>query len=322
MRIHLLLWSGLVLSCLFSGSVWGQKPAEAAFTVVPLGVKGGLDESNLSAYLVAPAGTTDFLCLDAGSLHTGIEKGIANHSFSVSADEVLKRCIKAYCISHPHLDHVAGLLLNAPDDAPKAIYGLPSCLTTIQNSYFNWQAWPNFGSAGAPPALRKYQFRDLLPQQETPIENTALSVQAFVLSHGKPAQSTAFLVRNKDSYLLYLGDTGADEVEQTNYLHTLWQAIQPLVQHQQLRAIFIEASYPNAQPVPQLFGHLTPVLLMQEMTVLAQLTGAAVLQGLPVVITHIKPTEGSEATIKKQLNATNSLRLKLIFPEQGQLLQF
>jgi cAMP phosphodiesterase len=61
---------------------------------------------------------------------------------------------------------------------------------------------------------------------------------------------------------------------------------------------------------------------MQEMTALSQLTGAAALRGLPVVITHIKPTPGNEAAIKKQLTEANSLQLKLIFPEQGKLLQF
>ncbi|MBO2009490.1 MBL fold metallo-hydrolase [Hymenobacter negativus] len=322
MRILLLL-CGVWLQWGAALSACGQQlPAGAAFAVVPLGVKGGLAEGNLSAYLVAAAGSTDYVCLDAGSLRVGIEKAVVNQVFPVPADEVLKRYIKAYCISHAHLDHVAGLLLNAPDDAPKHIYGLSECLATIQNDYFNWQAWPNFGNAGNPPALRKYQLQALVPQQVSPIENTRLSVQAFVLSHGSPMQSAAFLVRSQDSYLLYLGDTGADEIEKTHNLRSLWQALQPLVRRGQLKAIFIETSYANSQPTQQLFGHLTPALMMQEMAALAQLTGAPALRGLPVVITHIKPSEGNEAAIKKQLVEANALQLKLIFPEQGQLLTF
>lgn len=322
MRQFSLFLIGLALSWGIIPGAGAQTSSSAAFTVVPLGVKGGLAEGNLSAYLVAAAGTTDFVCLDAGSLHAGIEKAVANHVFPISTDEVLKRYIKAYCITHPHLDHVAGLLLNAPDDVPKPIYGLPACLATIQNDYFNWQAWPNFGSAGAPPTLRKYRLQELAPQQETAIENTALSVQTFVLSHGNPYQSAAFLVRNKDSYLLYLGDTGADEIEKSHCLHDLWQAIQPLVQQHQLKGIFIETSYANAQPTQQLFGHLTPALLMQELAALAQLTGSAALRNLPVIVTHIKPSEGNEMAIRQQLIAANALQVKLIFPEQGQRLQF
>jgi cAMP phosphodiesterase len=299
-----------------------QQPSKAAFTVVPLGVKGGLAEGNLSAYLVGAAGTTEFVCLDAGSLRPGLEKAVANKVFAGPADVALQRYIKAYCISHPHLDHVAGLLLNAPDDAPKPIYGLPACLATMQQDYFNWRAWPNFADGGSAPALRTYQLQTLVPQQATAIPNTQLSVQAFVLSHGAPYQSTAFLVRSQDSYVLYLGDTGADEVEKNDHLRQLWQAVQPLLRAHQLKAIFIEASYPNAQPTTQLFGHLTPALLMQEIGVLGQLVGKEMLRGLPVVITHLKPTAGNEALIKQQLTEANALQLKLVFPEQGRALQF
>ena len=299
-----------------------QPSANSAFTVVPLGVKGGLAEGNLSAYLVAAAGSPDFISLDAGSLRPGLEKAVANHVFTTSVDEVLRQSIKGYCISHPHLDHVAGLLLNAPDDAPKPIYGLPACLITLQEDYFNWQAWPNFGSGGRAPALHKYELCELTPQQETPLANTPLRVQAFVLSHGNPYQSTAFLVRSRDNYLLYLGDTGADELEKTHCLRDLWLAIQPLVERRQLRAIFMEVSYPNAQPPTQLFGHLTPTLLLRELAVLAQLTGPSALRGLPVVITHLKPTAGNETLIKQELTAGNALQLQLVFPEQGRALQF
>ena len=298
------------------------QPTSPAFTVVPLGVKGGLAEGNLSAYLVAAAGSPSYLCLDAGSLRPGVEKAVAGHVFTASVEEVLKKNIKGYCLSHPHLDHVAGLLLNAPDDAPKPIYGLAACLATVQQDYFNWRAWPNFTDGGPPPALGKYHLRPLAPGQATALENTPLSVQAFPLSHGPNMQSTAFLVRSGASYLLYLGDTGADEIEQSHCLHDLWLAIAPLVQARQLKAVFIEASYPNTQPPAQLFGHLTPALLLHELGMLGQLAGPAALCGLPVVITHLKPSPGNEAIIKKELAADNTLGLKLVFPVQGQALAF
>ena len=40
--------------------------ATPCFRCIPLGVAGGLIESNLPAYLLAPIGSTDFVCLDAG----------------------------------------------------------------------------------------------------------------------------------------------------------------------------------------------------------------------------------------------------------------
>ncbi len=43
--------------------------AQNGFKVIPLGVKGGLDESNLSAYLVAASDSNQFICLDAGTIY-------------------------------------------------------------------------------------------------------------------------------------------------------------------------------------------------------------------------------------------------------------
>ncbi len=296
--------------------------AQPTFAVVPLGVKGGLAEGNLSAYLVAATGSPEYVCLDAGSLRPGVEKAVASHALPGPAEDVLRERIKVYCLSHPHLDHVAGLLLNAPDDAPKPIYGLAACLNTVQQDYFNWRAWPNFANGGPPPALGKYALRPLVPGQEVALENTPLRVRAFPLSHGPGMESTAFLVRSGASYLLYLGDTGADEVEKSHCLRDLWLAVGPLVRARQLKAIFIEASYPNAQPPAQLFGHLTPALLLRELGALAALAGPGSLRDLPVVITHLKPTPGNEKLIRRELVAGNRLGVKLLFPEQGRLLRF
>src|ERR1700709_270146 len=96
--------------------------AQPVFKVVPLGVKGGIDESNLSAYMLAVEGTNNYICLDAGTLHYGIQKAVDAGIFKTTTDNVLKEYIKGYFISHPHLDHVAGLIINSPDDSVKNIY--------------------------------------------------------------------------------------------------------------------------------------------------------------------------------------------------------
>src|SRR5947209_6277265 len=109
-------------------SLTAQTRGTASFKIVPLGVRGGLDESNLSAYMLAPAGSNDYICLDAGTLYSGIQKAVAARVFDSSESVVLKKYIRGYLISHPHLDHVSGLIINSPDDAPKNIYGTPFCL--------------------------------------------------------------------------------------------------------------------------------------------------------------------------------------------------
>ncbi|MET3979242.1 cAMP phosphodiesterase [Mucilaginibacter sp. UYP25] len=299
---------------------FAQVKPETSFRIVPLGVLGGSDESNLSAYMLAPKGSDNYICLDAGTIHSGIAKAVANKAFTVPTEQVLRKYIKGYFISHAHLDHLAGMVMNAPDDTVKNIYGLKSTIETLKTHYFTWESWANFADDGAAPQLKKYHYKQLEPGVETPIENTEMQVQVFPLAHSN-LTSTAFLVRSKDSYILYLGDTGADEIEKSQKMHNLWVAVAPLVKTGKLKAIMIEVSFPNSQPDKSLFGHLTPRLLMSEMNELSKLSGAS-LKGLNVVVTHLKPPYKNITQIKAELKAANKLQLNMVYPQQGKALLF
>jgi len=294
---------------------WSQ-----SFQVIPLGVKGGSDESNLSCYALAVKGTENYVCLDAGTIHYGIQKTAELGVLHGNVEEIIQNNIKGYLISHAHLDHVAGLIINSPDDSPKPIYGLPFCLDILKDKYFTWKNWANFSNEGDKPTLNKYRYIALSSDQETPLENTTMHVRTFALSHGNPYESSAFLIRHEQHYLLYLGDTGADAIEKSDKLYRLWREIGLLIKSKRLAAIFIEVSFPNEQPESKLFGHLTPKLLMAEMKILNELSNG--LTGFPIVITHRKPLGDHETKIKEQLLRSNTLSLKLIFPEQGRPLEF
>jgi len=295
--------------------------AQKSFKIVPLGVLGGIDESNLSAYMVAPAGVNNYICLDAGTLHYGIKKAVENKVFTIPAEQVLKQYIKGYFISHAHLDHIAGLIINSPDDSAKNIYAFADCINTLKTHYFTWTSWANFANEGETPMLKKYTYKVLMPGVETDIENTTMKVKAFPLSHSN-LTSTAFLVQSKTDYILYLGDTGADEIEKSHNLQNLWQAIAPLIKTKKLKAIMIEVSFPDEQPDKTLFGHLSPKWLMAEMNALSKLSGIDALKNLNVVVTHLKPPYASIEKIKKELKSENKLGLNLIYPLQGRLLEF
>ena len=291
------------------------------FTVIPLGVKGGLDEANLSSYMVAAKGSSNYICLDAGTINAGLQKAVANKLFTEqSAEEIQKNKIKAYFISHAHLDHVAGLILNSPNDSPKSIYGFSSVIEIMKNNYFTAKSWANFGSEGDKPILNKYTYNYLTPSKEIEIPNTELHVTPYILSHVNPYQSSAFLLRNNNSYLLYLGDTGADEVEKSNQLELLWMAVADKVMTQTLKAIFIEVSFDNTMPDKGLYGHLTPRLLMQEMKLLNKLSNGK-LSSVPIYITHIKPCATCEMSIKKDIALSNTEGLTIKYAEQGKAIQ-
>ncbi len=304
-------------ACLFFLLLMQTFAQQHTFKVIPLGVYGGNDESNLSSYMIGVTGSDNYVCLDAGTLHDGIQKAVDAKLFSTNAETVLKKNIQGYLISHPHLDHVAGLIINSPNDSNKNIYALPFTIQTLEDKYFSWKSWANFGDEGEKPLLKKYHYVTLIEDSEVALNNTNMFVTAFELSHSNPYKSTAFLIRHDSSYVLYLGDTGADSIEKSNKLEVLWQHITPLIKTNQLKAIFIETSFPDEQPLSQLFGHLTPALLMNELQQLVTSSGIKNLQQVKIIITHIKPVGNNEVLIKKELNQLNTMHLNLIFPQQG-----
>lgn len=296
--------------------------AENGFTIIPLGVKGGLDESNLSAYLVKANGAEQYICLDAGTIYTGLQKAAKLGFFPPLKDatEVQKKYINSYFISHGHLDHTAGLVLNSPGDSfKKNIYAIPSVIDVLKSSQFSSRSWSNFANEGDKPVIGKYNYQYLVPEKEIEVPEAGVFVTPFVLSHVKPYESTAFLVRNQSDYLLYLGDTGPDEVEHSTQLANLWNHIAPLIQKKQLKGILIEVSFSNKVPDTSLYGHLTPKWLMKEMGILDQLAGGH-LKETVIMITHMKPCDNCETTIKDELNKSNTLGLTFHFPIQGELI--
>ena len=333
---------GALVSVSRTGLSEGQTTRAASpgqFTAIVLGAAGGQSEDNLSAYLLAPAGSTDFVALDAGTLLAGVREARSLGSFSdiqVPAESnlalehwVLQNHIKAYLISHAHLDHVAGLLINSPDDRAKEIIGLPTTIASLRDHLFNWKIWPNFGSEGQRPVLEKYRYVPVNPGQVYPISGTSMTVEAFLLSHrGSP--STAFLIRAGGFSALYFGDTGPDVVEKGERMKTVWTRVAPLARDKKLSGVFLEVSYPEGRPDDELFGHLTPSWMMEELHQLARLVDpehpTQALRDLPVIVTHIKPATkrgpGPRQQIARELQARNTLGVRFVLARQGQRIEF
>ncbi|MET3534962.1 3',5'-cyclic-nucleotide phosphodiesterase [Chryseobacterium limigenitum] len=287
------------------------------FDLIPLGIYGGEQEDNLSAYLVGAPNDSSFLCLDAGTVNTGIRKALELKSLTGTSETVLKDQIKGYFISHGHLDHLSGLIINSPADSKKDIYAIAPVIQILQNHYFITDTWINFVDQGQKPILGKYHYNELQEGVEIPAPNTPFFLKSYELSHVNPYKSSAVLIRKDKNYLLYFGDTGSDRVEKSDKLNTIWNDITPLIKKRQLNTLLIEVSFPNSQPEKALFGHLTPNLLLEELEKLKDKIGQKSLENLNIVITHRKPTGDNPEIIKEELLKNNPLKIHYIFPEQG-----
>lgn len=324
----ILLWALLQAAA----PVWSTA---AGFTLLPLGVAGGLEEGNLSAYLVKPPGATQQVLLDGGTIREGLTKAFQNGALTAAASwgsspvqPFIQQHIAAYFISHAHLDHVAGLAINATDDTAKPIFGLAAVLADVRDHLFNWRIWPNFGDDGPPPRLGKYHYQPLTAGKALTLPRINLTVEAWPLGHGQNYGSTAFLLESGGRYLLYCGDTGPDSVEGHDHLQRLWQRLAPLVLEQRLDAILLESAYPSDRPDALLFGHLTPRHLLAEMAVLATLVDSReAMKNLVVVVTHVKPAPPadlatSQERIFQELTDANPLAIQFRMAQQGVPMQF
>lgn len=298
----------------------------SGFRCAVLGATGGPYENNLTSYLLAGANSEDFIALDVGTLLVGIEALLERQrsAFTAkSAIEFLQQNIHAYLITHSHLDHLAGLVIGSQVDTPKSILGLAVTLEAIQTHLFNNTIWPNYGDAGPEPRIGHYHYLSLAPGRESAIPGTELFVEPFVLIHQESVLSTAFLIRYRDEYVLFFGDTASDFTTGQEHMAAIWRRVAPLVRAHKLRALFLECSYSDQDHEPGMESHLTPTLVMQELEVLATLAGSK-LSTLSFVVLHRKEVSaagrGAIDQIADELRSKNSVGIKLIFPAQGELL--
>lgn len=313
--------------------------AKEVFEIVALGVSGGVIEGTTSAYLIRDLNEDNYLALDAGSLISGINQAVLKGNFqniqkslqeNLSDDTIegyiLKNSIKGYFISHAHLDHFVGLGIASTEDSSKNIYALNSVIENLKDNFFNWKLWPNFANEGEGFKLGKYTYKRATPNENMWIENTNLNAKIYPLSHSN-YESSMILINSNDNYFAYFGDTGADRVENSNHLNTIWQNLAPLIKDKKLKGVIIETSFINETPDNQLFGHLTANKLYEELAKFENYSGGSgSLKNLNVIITHIKPSlkinKNYKEIIKKEIDEGNRFGIKPIFMEQGESLNF
>lgn len=153
------------------------------------GPNGGPREDHVTGLLVRSASLNwspgSVVAVDAGTLLAGIIRGLCQYipgsktpqglmregpfkglelpfeTAGANAAHIFREIIGAVLITHPHLDHVAGLAINTPileaGSGPKPVAALPSVLTAIKNHMFNDVIWPNLSDEDGGAGLLTYQ---------------------------------------------------------------------------------------------------------------------------------------------------------------------
>ncbi|KAK9781815.1 putative cAMP phosphodiesterases class-II-domain-containing protein [Seiridium cardinale] len=159
--------------------------------VIVLGSGGGPQENNVTALLVrsTQAGWSrgSIVAVDAGihlsaitrileetqpqglgaevALPHRLESGpfagleLKTKSPSANAAFITRQLIDTYLITHPHLDHISGFVINTagfPGSRPKRLTGLPSTISAFKTHIFNNVIWPNLSDENNGAGLVTY----------------------------------------------------------------------------------------------------------------------------------------------------------------------
>ncbi|CAI5759736.1 unnamed protein product [Candida verbasci] len=257
-----------------------------------------------------------------------------------------------FLITHPHLDHVNGVVINSAgyttekNYIPKLIYGSKYTTTSLQSNYFNGIVWPNMPSFNVVNLIelkfkKKYTIGNytviMFPlshgelniiedyQRKTHTDKRSSSVttipQGINLKDFNNARksstasqssslnednmdinevsknhylSSAYLIELNSSFLLIFGDFESDLISQLNYNLNIWKFISPLIINKQLKAIILECSNGLETNENELYGHLTPKHIIEELKILekqCKLIDENIekpLKGLNILINHVK----------------------------------
>ena len=205
-------------------------------------------------------------------------------------------------ISHPHLDHVKGLLFLADNvigktSRPVNIRALPEVIEAIRRHLMNNIIWPDFTKIpdAKNPVLAYKPFRS-----GESMRIAGLTVKAVPMNHPVPA--VGFLVSDGKSSILYSADTGPNEL--------LWAEARKA---RNLKAVIVDTSFPDSfHALADVSGHFTPLQLNRDME------KSGVNRSVPIYIYHVKPAH--ESKVLRDLRAMGRKNVKVL--QEGKTYRF
>ncbi|KAH7170186.1 cAMP phosphodiesterases class-II-domain-containing protein [Dactylonectria macrodidyma] len=170
-------------------SAMSDDEMKPALQVIVLGSGGGPQESNITAFLVRSVEQDwrrgSVIAVDAGvhlsSITRLIEAAMPSETpselpfaltsgpfaglplpyttASANAAHITRTLVDTYLITHPHLDHISGFVVNTaglPGTRPKKVAALPSTIQALKTHIFNNVIWPNLSDENNGAGLLTY----------------------------------------------------------------------------------------------------------------------------------------------------------------------
>lgn len=198
-------------------------------------------------------------------------KNLMKNSTTYQVAWKILNTISGYLITHSHLDHTSGLIINSQSfNSTKHVYGTKESMDILKDSIFDGRSWPDMVKINI---VKLHVLQQSCPSKQL---NDFYNIVCSPVAHGrmdngKTYMSSAYLVtdRSTDYSILIFGDVESDKSSSENYNKNIWRSIAPLILQDKLSTIVIECSFPNKPP--PLFGHMTPRFLINELLVLRKI---------------------------------------------------
>ncbi|KAG6854971.1 hypothetical protein C0991_009794 [Blastosporella zonata] len=155
----------------------------------------------------------------------------------------------------------------------KRIYATKETLDDLEN-VFSDRIWPNLASWNEDDEDYKLLYSQLYMDNKYRDIYPDISVRTMPINHGRNERghysSAAFFIRHnlRNCEFLFFGDVEPDTVATEPRTINVWRAAAPKIPHE-LSTIFIECSWPSGRSDDMLYGHLSPVHLVDELVALA-----------------------------------------------------
>lgn len=222
----------------------------------------------------------DCVAIDAGCL-------------ALSCSALQRRQVRDIVLTHPHLDHIAGLPLFIDDlfstlKEPVRIHATREIIDILERDIFNWAIYPRFSelSNDYGPVVEYREF-----ERGSGFEVKHLSIKSVAVNH--KVSANGYIVSNGNVSVAITGDTS-----ETNGIWELCNTISDI------KAVLAECAFPDEMgKLASVSDHLTPARLATELDKLRP-------REFPVFVICIKPMH--REIVVEQIAALNLPQVKIL----------